>query len=174
MKWWSYFYVWCIGAMYSFPRITLPPAALEAAKAKGKQPDVMYCLELLEETGLSCVPGSGFKQIPGTFHIRTTILVSSTDNYFYTWQLEAVILHLILYHMLIRSWICILFRFVYASLNHLYWNLYAIIWKLLRDTFNNKIFIFFSASGRQIRRHHQPLHILSQGIYEEVFGSGQG
>jgi len=62
------------GAMYSFPRISLPPAALEAAKAKGKAPDVMYCLELLEETGLSCVPGSGFKQVPGTFHIRTTIL----------------------------------------------------------------------------------------------------
>ena len=62
------------GAMYSFPRITLPPAAIEAAKAKGKSPDVMYCLELLEETGLSCVPGSGFQQIPGTFHFRTTIL----------------------------------------------------------------------------------------------------
>ncbi len=61
--------------MYSFPRITLPPAAIEAAKAKGKEADVMYCLELLEETGLSCVPGSGFKQAPGTFHIRTTILV---------------------------------------------------------------------------------------------------
>ena len=62
--------------MYSFPRITLPPAFLEVAKAKGKAPDVLYCLELLEETGLSCVPGSGFKQIPGTFHFRTTILVS--------------------------------------------------------------------------------------------------
>ncbi len=61
--------------MYSFPRITLPPAAIEAAKTKGKDADVMYCLELLEETGLSCVPGSGFKQAPGTFHIRTTILV---------------------------------------------------------------------------------------------------
>ena len=63
--------------MYSFPRITLPPAAIEAAKAKGTNPDVMYCLELLEETGLSCVPGSGFQQAPGTFHIRTTILVSN-------------------------------------------------------------------------------------------------
>lgn len=61
--------------MYSFPQITLPPKAIEAAKAKGKNPDVMYCLELLEETGLSCVPGSGFQQRPGTFHIRTTILV---------------------------------------------------------------------------------------------------
>lgn len=64
-----------LGAMYSFPRITLPPAAIEAAKAMGKSPDVMYCLELLDETGLSCVPGSGFEQAPGTFHIRTTILV---------------------------------------------------------------------------------------------------
>lgn len=37
--------------MYSFPKITIPPAAIAAAKAKGKEPDVMYCLELLEETG---------------------------------------------------------------------------------------------------------------------------
>jgi glutamate--glyoxylate aminotransferase len=66
------------GAMYSFPQITLPPAAITAAKEKGKNPDVMYCLELLEETGLSCVPGSGFQQKPGTFHFRTTILVSRT------------------------------------------------------------------------------------------------
>ena len=62
------------GALYAFPRITLPPAAIEAAKKLGKSPDVLYCLELLNETGLSCVPGSGFQQVPGTFHIRTTIL----------------------------------------------------------------------------------------------------
>eukprot|EP01033_Poteriospumella_lacustris_P002477 gene2477-1808_t len=62
------------GAMYSFPRITLPPAAVNAARERGKAPDVLYCLELLEETGLSCVPGSGFRQLPGTFHLRTTIL----------------------------------------------------------------------------------------------------
>ena len=65
------------GAMYSFPRITLPAGAITAAKEKGKSPDVLYCLELLEETGLSCVPGSGFQQRPGTFHLRTTILVSN-------------------------------------------------------------------------------------------------
>lgn len=62
------------GAMYSFPRITLPAAAVAAAKSLGKAPDVMYCLELLDETGLSCVPGSGFQQAPGTYHFRTTIL----------------------------------------------------------------------------------------------------
>jgi len=62
------------GAMYSFPRISLPTKFIELARSLDKSPDVLYCLELLEETGLSCVPGSGFKQKPGTFHIRTTIL----------------------------------------------------------------------------------------------------
>lgn len=61
--------------MYSFPRITLPPAFIAEAKRLNKAPDVLYCLQLLDETGLSCVPGSGFRQVEGTFHIRTTILV---------------------------------------------------------------------------------------------------
>lgn len=39
------------GAMYSFPQITLPPAAVAAAKAEGKEADVFYCLRLLESTG---------------------------------------------------------------------------------------------------------------------------
>ncbi|EFJ51567.1 alanine aminotransferase [Volvox carteri f. nagariensis] len=62
------------GAMYSFPQIKLPPKALEAAKAAGKAGDVFYCLKLLESTGISTVPGSGFGQEDGTFHLRTTIL----------------------------------------------------------------------------------------------------
>ena len=62
------------GAMYSFPKITLPPGAMAASKAAGKAPDVFYCLKLLEATGISTVPGSGFKQRDGTFHFRTTIL----------------------------------------------------------------------------------------------------
>lgn len=62
------------GAMYSFPKITLPAAFLELARSRGKSPDVLYCLMLLEQTGLSCVPGSGFKQVEGTYHFRTTIL----------------------------------------------------------------------------------------------------
>ena len=62
------------GAMYSFPKITMPPAFIEEARSQGKEPDVLYCLELLNETGLSCVPGGGFQQKAGTFHIRTTIL----------------------------------------------------------------------------------------------------
>eukprot|EP01033_Poteriospumella_lacustris_P005270 gene5271-3764_t len=62
------------GAMYAFPRISLPAKAIAEAERLGKQPDVLYCLELLNETGLCCVPGSGFQQEPGTFHFRTTIL----------------------------------------------------------------------------------------------------
>jgi glutamate--glyoxylate aminotransferase len=62
------------GAMYAFPRLHLPPKALEAAKAAGKTPDTFYCLALLEETGIVTVPGSGFGQEEGTFHMRTTIL----------------------------------------------------------------------------------------------------
>lgn len=62
------------GAMYAFPKLHLPRKAIEAAKAAGKAPDVFYCLKLLEATGISTVPGSGFGQVPDTWHLRTTIL----------------------------------------------------------------------------------------------------
>eukprot|EP00891_Asterochloris_glomerata_P002765 jgi/Astpho2/2765/Aster-00940 len=62
------------GAMYSFPQIHLPSKAMEAAKKAGKPADVFYCLKLLEATGISTVPGSGFGQEKGTLHFRTTIL----------------------------------------------------------------------------------------------------
>mmetsp|Transcript_16073 Transcript_16073/g.22146 ORF Transcript_16073/g.22146 Transcript_16073/m.22146 type:complete len:485 (-) Transcript_16073:486-1940(-) len=67
------------GALYAFPQITLPPAAIAAAKAAGKAPDVFYCLRLLEATGISTVPGSGFGQKEGTFHFRTTILPPESE-----------------------------------------------------------------------------------------------
>ncbi|XP_057530809.1 glutamate--glyoxylate aminotransferase 2 [Amaranthus tricolor] len=67
------------GAMYSFPQICLPPKAIEAAKKAGKHPDVFYCLKLLEATGISTVPGSGFGQKEGVFHMRTTILPAEED-----------------------------------------------------------------------------------------------
>lgn len=62
------------GAMYAFPKIILPPKAIKAAEEKGQKPDFFYAMTLLEKTGICVVPGSGFGQIPGTFHIRTTIL----------------------------------------------------------------------------------------------------
>jgi len=61
-------------SMYAFPSITLPPKAIQKAKELGKQPDMYYCLELLKETGICVVPGSGFGQKDGTFHFRTTFL----------------------------------------------------------------------------------------------------
>eukprot|EP00239_Pterosperma_sp_CCMP1384_P002945 CAMPEP_0197849438 /NCGR_PEP_ID=MMETSP1438-20131217/12073_1 /TAXON_ID=1461541 /ORGANISM="Pterosperma sp., Strain CCMP1384" /LENGTH=515 /DNA_ID=CAMNT_0043462123 /DNA_START=190 /DNA_END=1737 /DNA_ORIENTATION=- len=62
------------GAMYAFPQIHMPQKALDAAKAVGQAPDLFYCLALLEETGICCIPGSGFLQRPGTYHFRTTFL----------------------------------------------------------------------------------------------------
>ncbi|XP_011260421.1 alanine aminotransferase 1 [Camponotus floridanus] len=63
-----------MGAMYVFPRLDLPPKAIEAARAKGQEPDVFYAFKLLESTGICVIPGSGFGQKPGTYHFRTTIL----------------------------------------------------------------------------------------------------
>ncbi|CAK6436562.1 unnamed protein product [Pipistrellus nathusii] len=62
------------GAMYAFPRLFLPPRAVEAAQAHGMAPDMFYCMRLLEETGICVVPGSGFGQREGTYHFRMTIL----------------------------------------------------------------------------------------------------
>ncbi|KAG5270577.1 hypothetical protein AALO_G00194240 [Alosa alosa] len=62
------------GAMYAFPQLFIPPKAVEQAKALGMQPDMLYCLRLLEETGICLVPGSGFGQRDGTYHFRMTIL----------------------------------------------------------------------------------------------------
>lgn len=62
------------GAMYAFPKISLPDKAIKAAEAVGQKPDFFYLMALLEEAGICVVPGSGFGQMPGTFHFRTTIL----------------------------------------------------------------------------------------------------
>ncbi|XP_045431837.1 alanine aminotransferase 1 isoform X2 [Pipistrellus kuhlii] len=62
------------GAMYSFPRIQLPPRAVRRAKELGQAPDMFFCLRLLEETGICVVPGCGFGQREGTYHFRMTIL----------------------------------------------------------------------------------------------------
>ncbi|KAK7114145.1 alanine aminotransferase 1-like [Littorina saxatilis] len=62
------------GAMYAFPQIKMPPKVIQAAKEKGQAPDAFYCYNLLEDTGICVVPGSGFGQKEGTWHFRTTIL----------------------------------------------------------------------------------------------------
>jgi len=62
------------GAMYAFPSIALPPGVT----------DEEYCMDLLEETGICLVPGSGFGQAAETWHFRTTILPPPV-------QIEAVV-----------------------------------------------------------------------------------
>jgi len=70
------------GAMYAFPRISLPPGVT----------DDEYCLALLEQTGICVVPGSGFGQEPGTAHFRTTILPPMDE-------IEAVVRRLADFHL---------------------------------------------------------------------------
>ncbi|KAH9543870.1 hypothetical protein CY35_13G088400 [Sphagnum magellanicum] len=62
------------GAMYLFPHLNLPERAMRAAGAVGMLPDVFYARRLLDTTGIVVVPGSGFGQVPGTWHVRCTIL----------------------------------------------------------------------------------------------------
>jgi alanine transaminase len=67
------------GSMYLFPTIQLPAKAAEAAAAEGRTPDELYCIRLLEATGICVVPGSGFGQKEGTLHFRTTFLAPGTE-----------------------------------------------------------------------------------------------
>lgn len=62
------------GAMYAFPKLQLPQKACDKAASLGQCADVFYAFQLLENTGICIVPGSGFGQQPGTYHFRTTIL----------------------------------------------------------------------------------------------------
>jgi alanine-synthesizing transaminase len=39
-----------------------------------KQPDSHFVAELIKETGVVVVPGSGFGQVPGTQHFRVVFL----------------------------------------------------------------------------------------------------
>jgi len=63
------------GAMYAFPSIFLSQKAIEEAKRRKMAPDLFYTMEVLENTGIVLVPGSGFKQKEGTYHFRITTLV---------------------------------------------------------------------------------------------------
>lgn len=74
------------GAMYLFPQITLSEKAVQAAKEAGfDQPDEFYCMKMLEETGICVIPGSGFGQVEGTWHFRTTFLAPS-EEYAVLWK----------------------------------------------------------------------------------------
>jgi alanine transaminase len=63
------------GAMYAFPSVKFSKKAIAAAEKEGKSVDLVYCLEVLKATGIVLVPGSGFRQAPGTYHFRITTLI---------------------------------------------------------------------------------------------------
>lgn len=75
------------GAMYAFVKFELPKEkgvnlekmTDEERKTYEAKRDSSYCLALLEETGICVVPGSGFGQLPGTLHFRTTFLPPKED-----------------------------------------------------------------------------------------------
>ncbi|CCF56570.1 hypothetical protein KAFR_0B02730 [Kazachstania africana CBS 2517] len=67
------------GAMYLFPKLNLPYRAIQEAQRLELSPDEFYCKELLEHTGICTVPGSGFGQVAGTYHLRTTFLAPGIE-----------------------------------------------------------------------------------------------
>jgi len=68
------------GAMYAFPLIELPEKIIKKARELKMEPDYYYCLSLLEYTGLITIPGSGFGQKEGTYHVRLTNLISPKEE----------------------------------------------------------------------------------------------
>lgn len=67
------------GALYLFPQVRPPPKALAAAAAEGVAADAFYAEALLDATGICIVPGSGFKQREGTYHLRFAFLPDEAD-----------------------------------------------------------------------------------------------
>ena len=77
--------------MYAFPQLALPEKFVAECESAGIPADTKYCLELLDATGICVVPGSGFQQVPGTWHFRTTFLPQED-------QIDAVTGRLATYH----------------------------------------------------------------------------
>lgn len=67
------------GAMYTFPKVTLPQGAIDLAEENGIAPDTLYSVSLLESTGICVVPASGFGQEKGRFGFRTTFLPAEDE-----------------------------------------------------------------------------------------------
>ncbi|CAH6722998.1 probable alanine aminotransferase [[Candida] jaroonii] len=71
------------GAMYLFPRLHFNKHGyarlFQEAQDLGVEIDEFYCIQLLENTGICCVPGSGFGQVKDTYHLRTTFLAPGTE-----------------------------------------------------------------------------------------------
>lgn len=74
------------GALYALAKVDFSQKFINEAESKGVAPDFLYCMQALEETGCILVPGSGFKQAPGTHHFRTTILPLPEERFAKTFE----------------------------------------------------------------------------------------
>ncbi|KAJ7205373.1 alanine aminotransferase [Mycena rebaudengoi] len=74
------------GSLYLFPRMELTASAIAKAAEAGREADQFYCMQMLEETGICVVPGTGFgmasaKAGGGEGHYRVTILCPGVEEY---------------------------------------------------------------------------------------------
>ena len=68
------------GAMYAFPQVHFSDKAKQAAEKQNVPVDFLYCMDMVNETGIMTVPGSGFGQRENEYHYRITNLVTPTDD----------------------------------------------------------------------------------------------
>ncbi|KAK8812338.1 hypothetical protein WA158_007572 [Blastocystis sp. Blastoise] len=78
-------------SLYCFFNMKLPEKAILAAKECNMAPDAFYCMQLLENTGIVTVAGSGFGQVKDSYHVRMTILPPEED-------IDEVVNRISLYH----------------------------------------------------------------------------
>ncbi|KAL7875599.1 hypothetical protein AOLI_G00105620 [Acnodon oligacanthus] len=67
-----------MGGIFAFARLHLSQAAIKHAKEKKLEPDLLYCMRLMEDMGLCVSPGCRFGQREGTYHIR--ICIATTEE----------------------------------------------------------------------------------------------
>lgn len=72
--------------MYLFPKIKFSDKLIKEAQKNGLPADTFYALKLLNSTGICVVPGSGFGQKEGTWHVRSTILPLPEDFFVETFE----------------------------------------------------------------------------------------
>ncbi|KAF4116976.1 alanine aminotransferase 2 isoform X1 [Onychostoma macrolepis] len=63
---------------FVFPCLHFPPKAIKWAKRRQMEPDMLYCLHLLEESGLHVRPGCEYGQRKDSYHIR--LFVATQEN----------------------------------------------------------------------------------------------
>ena len=63
-----------MGALCLFPSVKLPKKFIDGCKKNGTNPDVEYCLLMLEKSGVCVVPWSGFGQRENAYHFRIAFL----------------------------------------------------------------------------------------------------